>query len=207
MEDSVFVPSGFDNQSLWSDLLKRWLTFLEAYERVCDSHNDSDLAYWHVEKSLTGLLGAAAWAINGWSLEEFSAERIAGSTRSAGHGDLWLGRERAIVTVEAKMCWIDHNVQEPEQCLRSGLAEGCAATCPRPRRPSRPACIGRLHRSLVSKPKRRENGLKAITSLEEFAQRENCATAKHLAVAELIEDKGRKYPGVLLVARQEPTPS
>jgi hypothetical protein len=53
MEELVLVPSGFDNRALWNDLLKRWVNFLEVYERMGDSCGDSDLAYWHVEKSLT----------------------------------------------------------------------------------------------------------------------------------------------------------
>ena len=204
MNESVFVPFGFGNQTLWVDLLNHWINFLKAYERIGDLNGDSDLAYWHVEKSLTGLLGAAAWSINGWSLEEFSARRVAGDSSSAGHGDLWLGREQADATIEAKMCWIDHQVQNLEESMLNSLGEARTQL-----RALEPACqVGQCVSVCYivpwyTKPKRRENGIKAITSLEESARKANFATAKHLATTKEIEDEGRKYPGVLLVAREE----
>jgi hypothetical protein len=195
---------GDRNRSSWTD----GLPSSGRTSALAIPPRDFDLAYWHVEESLTGLLGAAAWAINGWSLEEFCTGRVAGDSRSAGHGDLWLGREHANATIEAKMCWIDHNVQEPEQCVLSGLAEARAqlyaldGDCQ----------VGQLVSVCYivpwyQKPKRRENGLKAIALLEGFARKADCATAKHLTAAENIEDEGRKYPGVLLVAREETKPS
>jgi hypothetical protein len=206
MEDSVSVPSGFGNRSLWSDLLTRWLTFLGAYERVCDSHGDPDLAYWHVEKSLTGLLGSAAWAINGWSLEEFCTDRVAGDSTSAGHGDVWLGRDHADATVEAKMCWIDHNVQDREKSVLDALGEARSQL-----NSLDPECqFGQLVSVCYivpwyQKPKRGENGRKATLSLENFGRAQGFVTATHWAVTENIEDAGRKHPGVLLVAREERT--
>lgn len=204
MEDDLSVPTGFDNRSLWNDLLKRWLTFLGTYERVGDSHGNPDLAYWHVEKSLTGVLGSAAWAINGWSLEEFCTDRAVGDSTSAGHGDLWLGRDDASATVEAKMCWIDHNVQDPQRSVLDALGE--ARTQLDSLDPE--TQFGQLVSVCYivpwyQKPKRVENGRRAITSLEDFARNRDFATAKHWAITQKIEDDGRKYPGVLLVAKEE----
>ena len=204
MEDSVCVPSGFSNRSLWTDLLTRWLAFLGTYKRVCDSHDDPDLAYWHVEKSLTGLLGSAAWAINGWSLEEFSTLRVTGDSTSTGHGDLWLGRDHADATVEAKMCWIDHNVQDQEKCVLDALGEARTQLVSLD-----PECqFGQLVSVCYivpwyQKPKRGENGRKAIMSLQDFGREQGFVTAAHWAVSANIEDEGRKYPGVLLVGRKE----
>src|SRR5262245_48235037 len=71
MQNREIVPESFGYASVWSDVLASWLQFLERYEVA--SKEAPDLAYWHVEQSLTGLLGAAAWSERGWSLEAFGS--------------------------------------------------------------------------------------------------------------------------------------
>ena len=53
-------------------------------------------------------------------------------------------------------------------------------------------------------PEGKDRGVKAINELETWARGESMATAKHFAASGVnTESKGREYPGVLLVAREE----
>lgn len=76
--------------------------------KQCDDANPRDVAYWYGERSLTGLLAAAAWLMpDGWSLEEFTGERSKGKKPKVtpGRGDLWLQIGQRKFTVEAKVTW------------------------------------------------------------------------------------------------------
>lgn len=206
MEDRISVPPSFENRDFWNDLLDYWLSLLEKYERVCRSHGDPDLAYWHVEKSLTGLLGAAAWSVKGWSLEEFSTRRGDADSESAGHGDLWLGRNEAKATVEAKMCWIDHRVLDLEKALSDKLNEAQTQLF----QLEKDSQFGRLMSVCYvvpwyTRPRRKGSGIRAIMALERLSRAAGWATARYTTAADEIEEHGRKYPGVLLVAREEET--
>ena len=100
----------FFSQERLAKSLTEWLQLLKTYETYeTKSDDDSDLAYWHGERPLTGLLAAAAWKISGWSLEEFGVRRKGPNSDHATEGrcDLQWGLQESQTTVEAKIAWID----------------------------------------------------------------------------------------------------
>lgn len=182
----------------------QWLELLHRYES--GSGDDFDVAYWHGERPLTGLLGAAAWMLqDGWSLEEFSTKRRFESHKSLGRGDLWFGRGKENSTVEAKIYWAGETIPTAKKYLVERLDEAAAQL----------RSIGKKNRngSAVSlcfvvpwydAPKGKTRGIDALTKLEQWARDKSLTTAKHIAAANArITSKGSEYPGVLLVARQE----
>ena len=197
--DCLFIPESFTNKTLWKDVLTCWLRFQVTYEKDVD-----DVSYWHSEQALNGLLGAAVWGVKGWSLEEFSAGRGRRATKSNGRGDLWFGRGEEKVTVEAKICWIDESVGNPEKQLLRTLRESQHQL----EELEQDCKFGQLVSvSYVvpwfSKPKRKASGINALEILEQYSRSQGMATAKHVATIQDIEDKGRKYPGVLLVVKDQ----
>ena len=212
MVDNPHVPEGFSDREFWTEVLRKWLWLLEQYEEV-DSP-DPDVAYWYGERPLTGLLGTAAWLVNGWSLEEFGADRWKkrkGELHRA-YGDLWLGcnhgQPLANATVEAKICWIEQtNIETTVRELKGKLNNA--------RKQLRQ--LIQMHR--VGTPvsvcyavpcyggeKGKERGEEAVRQLETQMRKLGLATANHLVENEITdkEDPARpRYPGVLLVARQE----
>jgi hypothetical protein len=102
------------------------------------------------------------------------------------------------------MCWIDHGVLDLEKGLRDRLDEAKTQLFQR----EEDSQFGQLVSVCYvvpwyAKPRRKESGIQAITILEQQSRREGLATALHTADIEEIEEHGRKYPGVLLVAREE----
>lgn len=120
MGERIHVPTGFDNGTpwgdLWEDLLAGWLKLVEKYEEPKASDEGlglghwHDLSYWYGERSLTGLLGAAVWQMQGgWSLEEAGVTRQGKKgKKGCGRVDLWFGRGNDASSVEAKICWVDY---------------------------------------------------------------------------------------------------
>ena len=86
---------------------KQWASLLRMFARFLDIYNEPpvDVAYWYGERALTGLLAAAAWKLNGWSLEEFTSLRKRGKQDAAARGDAWFKVGRTAFTVEAKTRW------------------------------------------------------------------------------------------------------
>ena len=91
MLENLSIHDEFPSRPFWVAVVRDWLRLLGDYEHAVPS--DADLAYWHGERPLTGLLGVAAWQIGGWSLEEFCADRKRKDSDETGkgRGDLWLG--------------------------------------------------------------------------------------------------------------------
>lgn len=86
---------------------KHWHRLLKLFGRFLDYYNTppQDAAYWYGERALTGLLAAAAWRLNEWSLEEFTSRRSAGRQDTAGKGDAWISVGGTTFTIEAKLRW------------------------------------------------------------------------------------------------------
>jgi hypothetical protein len=85
----------------WGGLLRRWGTLLDQYERLAGI--GKDVAYWHGERALTGILAAAAWQIQGGgSLEEFVGRRGPQSHPRPGRGDAWIVTGGVWYCIEAK---------------------------------------------------------------------------------------------------------
>ena len=75
MGQDVYVPPGFGNRTLWSELLDGWLRLVTRYENRVgleqDFSQEQDFSYWYNESPLTGLLAAAAWELKDrWSLQK-----------------------------------------------------------------------------------------------------------------------------------------
>lgn len=213
MADNPCVPGSFYARSFWLAVLGKWLNLLNEYESVDSS--DKDLAYWYGERPLTGLLGTAAWQLGGWSLEEFGAVRWkkrSGETRR-GRGDLWLGCTRGNVTgeatVEAKIHWADQNETDT---VRTKLVDQLNRARKQLRQIESTYRVGQPFAVCYVVPcyagrRSKQQGEKILTWLAEKMRDEGMATALHLATIGNITDvenqEHRRYPGVLLIARQE----
>jgi len=204
MNQSISVADSFTQRSLWNDVLMQWLELLKRYES--GSGDDFDVAYWHGERPLTGLLGAAAWMLqDGWSLEEFSTKRKFESYKIHGRGDLWFGRDKENSTVEAKIYWAGETIGTAKKYLLERLDEAAAQlrSLKKNNRNGDPVSVCFVV-PWYDAPKGKTRGLETLAKLEKWAREESLTTAKHIAAANAcITSKGSEYPGVLLVARQE----
>jgi len=200
MDQPVYVPEQFPQREFWIDLLNKWCELLKRYEA-----DKSDVAYWHGERPLTGLLGAAAWTLSGgWSLEEFSTKRESGSGKGPGRGDLWIGRGESNATVEAKIYWVGGTILTAKEDLGKRLDEAAEQL----------QAVGKKNREgdpvsvcyvvpWYDVPEGKDRGVKAINELETWARGESMVTAKHFAATDVrTKSKGSEYPGVLLVAEK-----
>jgi hypothetical protein len=114
---------------------------LTAYE-AWKAHRKGleDVAWWYGERTMTGLLAAAAWKWrerDWWSLEEFANERTGSRVpkhsggkplRKLGRGDLWLGLRRIgkrqhDFTVEAKQTSVGGSASEAVAAIEGRLLE------------------------------------------------------------------------------------
>lgn len=106
----------------WEKLLVTWLDLMKSVEDPAEEDKElNDVGWWYGERTLTGLLAAAAWKhhpkLGWWAIEEFASERTGRRRRSSrsgkllrksGRGDLWLGLEcpddvrQHCLTIEAK---------------------------------------------------------------------------------------------------------
>lgn len=202
MRQSIFVPSGFPQQRLWEELLGEWLRLLKRFEEVPNSK--PDIAYWYGERSLTGLLSAAAWSLEGgWSLEEFGAERGDKSDKQYGRGDLWVGCVHGKATVEAKLVWavqssVDSVINEIDKQL--GLADEQLRSLEKEYRVDQLAAVCFVVPWYAS-PEGTKLGEQKLRELEDQAIAKKWAYAKHLSDKVVSCGDGYDYPGVSLVAR------
>lgn len=94
------LPRNSD-QRIWHALLKRFGRLLNSFQE-----KSGDPAYWYGERSLTGLLAAAAWSMKrGGALEEFLGMRRHGRNNTSGRGDAWIYDKNRWYTIEAKARW------------------------------------------------------------------------------------------------------
>lgn len=87
---------------------------LDQYE-AATIPSERDVAYWHTELTITGLLVAAAWQAGAVALPEFeTVRRWHGiEEESVGRGDAWIRLPAdAWSTVEAKLCWSFNEIDE-----------------------------------------------------------------------------------------------
>ncbi len=110
----VRIPDG----DAWGRLMEAWGALLDRYQALTLSAPDPDVAYWHREESLTGLLATAAWQIEGAGVEgaglvEFSTTRTwpLPEESGTGAGDAWLRIGDRWYTVEAKLCWSSSRIR------------------------------------------------------------------------------------------------
>jgi hypothetical protein len=91
----------------WEKLIQKWGYLLDEYERLASADGAPDVAYWHHENTITGLLTTAAWQIGGAGIVQFSTGRVyeAPEESGIGFGDAWIGVGERWYTVEAKLCW------------------------------------------------------------------------------------------------------
>ncbi len=201
MKSHFTVPDGFKHARLWDGLLRKWLDLLRRYE----ASKKKDLGYWHGERPLTGFLGAAAWLLeDGWSIEEFSAKRLEGSQKTAGRGDLRIGRGEVEATIEAKIYWANQQMPEVRSKLLERLGDAkrqLRALTPGYRfgDPVSVCYVVPWYTGTAGKQK----GRTVLTELETWANSQEMATARHFTPKERTKSEGSEYPGVLLVARQE----
>ncbi|MFO0821043.1 MAG: hypothetical protein U1A77_24065 [Pirellulales bacterium] len=211
MKATVCVPKNYKDKAFLVELLRQWVILLETYEAVgCQNCDDTDAAYWYGERTLTGLLGAAAWSLGGWSVEEFTTDRHKGRRKSKsgkGRGDLWFGKASFRATVEAKLHWINKSITDAEERLWK-----CHRKAKNQLRQIDGECrVGIPFSACYVVPwyVAKRNGLKkgtvALKALQEGAKAAGAATALHFGcdAVKKWQDDGRAYPGVLLVLRQE----
>lgn len=195
------APEQFPQRQFWTDLLNQWLGLLQRYES-----DKSDVAYWHGERPLTGLLGAAGWMLpDGWSLEEFSTKRKSKSGKGTGRGDLWIGRGDYEATVEAKIYWVGGTISTARDDVLKRLNEAAVQlrAVNKKNRAGDPVSVCYVV-PWYDAPEGKDRGVLAINELEIWARGESLATAKHFAASGVrTKSKGSEYPGVLLVARKE----
>ena len=88
---------------------RSWLAFLRRFGRLLNRFWDQcgEPAYWYGERSLTGLLCAAAWNRGKCgALEEFLGLRKHGKRGKSGRGDGWIyDNKNRWFTIEAKVRW------------------------------------------------------------------------------------------------------
>lgn len=119
----VSVPDSFENSKVWRALLREWIELLHSYSTP-NGEGERDVPYWYGERSLTGLLAAAAWRLkNGWSLEEFSTLRGQEEEARVGWADLWIGIGGESFTVEAKLTWPEGDSESAAERIRERLNE------------------------------------------------------------------------------------
>jgi hypothetical protein len=96
----------------WLPLVAEWQTIMETYCRVVET----DVPFWHRERTNLGLLASAAWRIDWVALEEFAHPKQFSTSREHGRSDLWIKGPRTEEFVEAK--W--HGVRIPSDRDRIG---------------------------------------------------------------------------------------
>lgn len=184
----------------WDRLLKRWSALI-AY-----ATEEDDVPYWYGERSLTGLLAAAAWKLpRSWSLEEFTGRRGKRLRTKSGRGDLWVGLGKQAYTIEAKVKWPPSGSGYAVQYARGGLTEArkqlwklssqyrlgtLIAICyivPCPTKNSPFAKSARV-KEMIATVAQKFSGKRFIV-------------ASHFPGYELPEEDDRVYPGVILVGR------
>lgn len=164
------------------------------------------------ERSLTGLLAASAWrlrGLNGWSLEEFTGLRQRGrNKKAAAPGDAWVGLNTATYTLEAKTTWpqstrtrnLVGKVREKLESAPSQLErldkmykQGTIKTA---------VCyaIPYLRRGARSSQGLIDGLLKEITGSAGLVDGRTVIGAFWYS-RKIPEHKGRRYPGVIVVAR------
>jgi hypothetical protein len=202
MGQDVYVPPGFGNRTLWSELLDGWLRLATRYENGVGL--EQDFSYWYNESPLTGLRAAAVWELkDGWSLQEFRAKRRGLSGKFLGRADLWVGCGASGATVEAKLCWVESSLVDAQRDLRGFLAAARAQlrALTKTNRVGEPFSVCYVvpwYKGEVGK----DEGINALTELEKWLRTESMATAIHIS-DKATKWRKREYPGVLLVARQE----
>ena len=105
----------------WESLRQRWSSLI-TYSTADDDEREDDVPYWYGERTLTGLLAAAAWRRrDGWALEEFAGRRGKRLRTTSGRGDLWLGLGPQTYTIEAKVKWLSSGGEQALKVARAGL--------------------------------------------------------------------------------------
>jgi hypothetical protein len=116
--DYLSLPLSLERDG-WPDLLTQWVRLLDRYTELSAADGDPDVAFWYGERTLTGLLVAVAWQLDGGAaLEEYACLRGETREQSAGRGDAWirLPKKARWYNVEAKQRYISN---EPITVVKS----------------------------------------------------------------------------------------
>src|SRR5690348_5994978 len=111
-----------NNQDLFAEVepvLLSWLHVVREYtQRVpidVKKPEDKDYSWWHNERPQVGFFSIAAW-LNGWAvLQEWGINK----KNSHGRNDLWIGRGKTQLYIEAKQGWC--RIDEGEKRMLQGL--------------------------------------------------------------------------------------
>src|SRR2546425_7549231 len=108
----LHIPATLERDG-WRKLLNEFGSLLSTYERTSLADwKQHDVGYWYGERSLTGLLTAAACRLRGGiSLEEFEIRRGPARKSRAGRSDAWirLPLKGRWYNVEAKLSWAEQD--------------------------------------------------------------------------------------------------
>lgn len=113
----------------WQPLLEKWIQLINDYCRIM---NGNDSPWLYTERSLTGLLGTAAWNSGSLSLEEFQYQKgLKNKPKWNGRVDLYiadandLNKEEELV--EAKYRWLclssNNNVDRSKVTMDAALKD------------------------------------------------------------------------------------
>ncbi len=116
----IHMPARLQKEG-WGTLLRKWEKLITKYS---SDDKEIDFPYWYGERSLTGLLAAAAWRLSdGWSLEEFANARYYRRKKYIGRGDLWIGIGNNSYTIEAKIVWPGSTSRNALKMINKALSE------------------------------------------------------------------------------------
>ncbi len=200
IDKKIIVQKNNIYSEIWHKLLAEWFTLIDIYCSV----PDGDVPYWYGERALTGLLASAAWRLKkGWSLEEFTAERGGDNKTGKGRGDLWLCIEQLEITIEAKVCWPETDLESAITMTKRKLneAKGQLQNLSEEYRFGSPFSVCYV----VPYPRKFNfsNPKKVLDHITERFAPENCIIGQYAFQDSAPIDSGRVYPGVILVAREE----
>ena len=185
----------------WQRLLYRWSALIAA-----TTDEGDDVPYWYGERTLTGLLGAAAWRLpRGWALEEFTGLRGKRLKTKSGRGDLWLGLGNRTYTIEAKVRWPPGNPRNAVQYARAAIMEASEQLWQLSRQYRLGTLIAVCY--LVPCPMKdgpyakRDRGADMIATVKREFRGGRWLAASYFPNYEPPTDNGRVYPGVILIGR------
>jgi len=187
----------------WEQLLSEWGRMIRTSVDLSD-RTSQEVVYWYGERSLTGLLAAAAWKIGGWSLEEWIARRGRGQAEGAARGDLWLQTKKGKFTIEAKVTWPastwDYGHYYAKECLKEARYQ--LKTMDEDYRYGKPIALCYIVPSIAVRGAYNKSKL-----IEEFfkkipkQKKDFNISASYRPKGPCPEFDSRKYPGVILVGQ------
>lgn len=118
----LLAPPRLSTGNGWRELLSAWAELLDQYQQLAEQSGDPDVAYWHSEPALTGMLVSAAWQSGGAGLVEFDTKRRRPDLDASGPGlgDAYLLVGTKWYAVEAKLGW---SIDEASEALNAAVTD------------------------------------------------------------------------------------